>query len=161
MKPLIVYYSFSGNTKRIADMLQKETGGELAEIKTVVPYTGDYNAIVSQGQDEVNRGYTPAIQPLSLPWEASDAILLGTPVWWYTFASAVKTFLETYDFNGKTVYPFVTNGGWLGHTLKDIEKICAGASVKPGINIKFSGDQLDTPLSEIERWVRQIEESAK
>ena len=67
MKPLIVYYSLTnGNTKRIAEMLQQATQADIAEIQTVTPYAGGYDAVVAQGQEEVNRGYEPEIQPLSV-----------------------------------------------------------------------------------------------
>ena len=115
MKSVIVYYSYGGNTKEIAEMIHKNTGAEMAEIKTVTPYKGSYNSVVSQGQKEVNRGYMPEIMPLEIDINNYDKIFLGTPVWWYTFAPAVKTFLNNNDFNGKTICPFITNGGWIGH----------------------------------------------
>ena len=65
-------------------------------------------------------------------------MILGTPVWWYTFAPAVKTVLSAADWNGKTVYPFATNGGWIGHTFRDMKTACAGADVKQGLNIRFA-----------------------
>lgn len=93
MKPLIVYYSYGGNPNRIAEMIQKKTGGDLLRIETVVPYTGSYNSVVNQGQEEVNRGYCPEIKPVNVDWSQYDTIILGSPVWWYTFAPAIHTFL--------------------------------------------------------------------
>lgn len=98
MKALIVYYSYTGNTKRIAQMIQNEIGGDIAEIETVVPYEGDYNIVVDQGHEEVNRGFMPQIKPLNVNIKDYDTVILGTPVWWYTFAPAVKTFLNNNDF---------------------------------------------------------------
>lgn len=151
MKTLIVYYSYTGNTKKIAEKIHKEIGGDIAEIKTVVPYKGSYNSVVEQGKKEVNQGYMPEIEPLGVNLEEYDTIILGTPVWWYTFAPTVKTFLEQNDFSGKKIYTFTTNGGWIGHTFKDVEKVCTGASVKGEINIRFDEDKLRTPENEIER----------
>ena len=156
MKTLILYYSYLGNTKRIAEMIQKEIGGDIARIETVVPYDSDYNKVVNQGQAEVNRGYMPKLKPLDIRFEDYDRIILGTPVWWYTFAPAMHTFLANHDFSGKTVYPFVTNGGWIGHTLKDIAAVCKGAKVERGINIKFDEDQLRTSETEIRKWIQEI-----
>lgn len=93
----------------------------------------------------------PEIEPLGVNLEEYDTIILGTPVWWYTFAPAVKTFLEQNDFSGKKIYTFATNGGWIGNTFKDVEKVCTGASVKGEINIRFDEDKLRTPKNEIER----------
>ena len=156
MKTLILYYSYRGNTRKIAEMIHQEIGGDMAQIETVIPYSGDYNKVVNQGQDEVNRGYMPEIKPLTVNFEDYDTVVLGTPVWWYTFAPAIKTFLESHNFVGKTVYPFVTNGGWIGHTLKDIEKACAGAAVEKGINIKFDEATLRTAKKEIQEWIKKI-----
>lgn len=85
-----------------------------------------------------------------------DTIVLGTPVWWYTYAPAVKTFLDENDFSGKTVYAFATNGGWIGHTFNDVERECTGAEIKPGLNIRFDEERLITPESEIYDWINKI-----
>lgn len=154
MKTLILYYSYLGNTKKIAEMIHREIGGDMARIETVVPYDSDYNKVVDQGQDEVSRGYKPEIKPLAVDFGDYDTIILGTPVWWYTFAPAIKTFLEWHDFTGKTVYPFVTNGGWIGHTLKDIAAACKGAKEEKGINIKFDEATLRTSEREILAWIK-------
>ena len=82
MKKVIVYYSYRGNTKSIAEMIQKSTGADIARIETVVPYDGDYNSVVNQGQDEVNSGYCPKIKPLNIDLSKYDEVILGTPVWW-------------------------------------------------------------------------------
>jgi len=120
---LIVYYSVSnGNTKRIAQWLQKATDADIAQIETVNPYTGSYNEIVEQGQREVNRAYCPEIKPLEMNPKDYDVIAVGTPTWWYTMAPAVLSFLKSCDWNGKTVIPFQTHGGWPGHVMKDMKK---------------------------------------
>ena len=156
MKTLILYYSYRGNTKRIADMIHREIGGDVLRLDTVTPYSDDYDAVVDQGQREVNEGYLPAITPSPIDISGYDTLILGSPVWWYTFAPAMHTFLKQADFHGKTVYPFATNGGWLGHTLKDFEKACQGAAVKPGLSVKFNEATLRTPESEIQSWIQTI-----
>jgi flavodoxin len=153
MKTLILYYSYGGNTRKIAKMIQHKTGGDIAEIETVKPYTGNYDAVVEQGDQEVKSGFMPEIKPLNLDLSDYDTIILGSPVWWYTFAPAMKTFLHDYDLTGKTIYPFATNGGWIGRTLKDFEKACNGAEVKKGMDIKFNESTLNTPESMINLWI--------
>lgn len=157
MKPLIVFYSYSGNTRKIAEQIARETGGDLAELKTTEAYPDDYDAVVEQGQDEVNRGYMPLLEPLDVNVKDYDIVVLGSPVWWYTFAPAVKTFLHECNLSGKTVYPFATNGGWVGHTFKDVAKECPAATVKKGLDIRFDESRLMTPASEIEAWIRAID----
>lgn len=158
MKKLVVYYSYGENTKGIAEKIAKETGADIVRIETVVPYEGSYNDVVNQGQDEVEAGYCPEIKPLSVDISKCDTIILGTPVWWYTFAPAMHTFLKSQDWSGKTVYPFATNGGWIGHTFKDFKNICHGADVKSGLNIRFDEKTLRTPMKEIENWIHKIAE---
>ena len=157
---LVVYYSWSnGNTKRIAEQLANRTGADIARIETVQPYTGSYQDIVDQGQREVNEGYRPPIQPLGVNVADYDVIAVGTPTWWYTMAPAVLTFLEGKDFTGKTVIPFMTNGGWPGHVLRDMKKACGGAQFACEMEVKFDsqgGDHLETPQTELDAWMEQV-----
>lgn len=156
MKTLILYYSYGGNTKRIAEMIQREIGGNIARMDTVVPYDGDYDEVVNQGQREIAEGYCPELKPLHIDWRDYDTIILGSPVWWYTFAPAMRSFLEQADLTGKIVYPFATNGGWLGHTLKDFEEACKGAIVKPGLDVQFDESMLRTSEKDIQAWINTI-----
>ncbi|NMM64271.1 hypothetical protein HBE96_16720 [Clostridium sp. P21] len=152
-KKLIVYYSYTKNTKKIAEQIQKATDADICEIETVKPYAGDYNSVVDQGKQEVDRGFKPEIKPLRVNLEDYNTIIIGTPVWWYTYAPAVATFLSEYDLSGKTIIPFATNGGWLGHTLKDIEKACKSAIVTNAIDIKFNTDKMVTPEITLNKWI--------
>lgn len=159
-KMLIVYYSVSnGNTKRIAEQLQRATGADIARIETATPYSGSYNDIVEQGQREVNRRYQPKIKPLNLNLADYDVIAVGTPTWWYTMAPAVLSFLKSYDWKGKKVIPFQTHGGWPGHVIKDIKNACKGADFSHEMEIQFDstgGAELVTSDKEIEAWIAQI-----
>lgn len=85
MKTLILYYSYGGNTKRIAEMIQREIGGDIARMDTVVSYDGDYDEVVNQGQRETAEGYCPELKPLHIGWRdttPSSWVLLsgGTPL---------------------------------------------------------------------------------
>ena len=157
-KLLIIYYSWSnGNTERIAKMLQSETDSDILKIDTVVPYSGSYDDVVNQGQNEVQRGYEPEIKPLDINIADYDVIAVGTPTWWYTMAPAVKTFLHQQDFTGKTVVPFMTNGGWPGHVIKDMKAACKGANVVCDMQIQFDstgGSNLETPQEQINEWIQ-------
>ena len=161
-KLLIVYYSWScGNTERIAKSLQSVTGGDLLRIDTAVPYTGSYDDVVAQGQREVQQGFEPKLKPLDASIAGYDVIAVGTPTWWYTMAPAVKTFLHSQDFTGKTVVPFMTNGGWPGHVIKDIKAACPGADFACEMQVQFDsngGDRLETPENKITAWAKQVKE---
>lgn len=161
-KMLVVYYSWSnGNTKRIAEQLAIETGADIARIETVEPYSGSYEDVVEQGKREVEAGFMPQINPLSVNIADYAVIAIGTPTWWYTMAPAVLTFLKTSDFTGKTVIPFMTNGGWPGHVIKDMKAKCKGASFMHEMQIQFDSqgkDHLETSESVITEWIAHVKE---
>lgn len=160
-KILITYFTYSnGNTKRIAEMLHEAIGGDLEKIEMLHPYTGSYDDVVAQGQREVQRGYEPPIKPLSVNVEDYDVIAIGTPTWWYTMAPAVLTFLRSHKWAGKTVIPFMTNGGWPGHVIKDMKKACTGAKFMGEMEVQFDstgGDILETPTSKLDKWLHEVE----
>ena len=164
-KMLIVYYSWSnGNTKKLAEEIQQTTGADIVRIDTKTPYTGGYDAVVAQGQEEVQRGYEPPIKDLGIRLEDYDVIAIGTPTWWYTMAPAVLTFLPTNDFTGKTVIPFMTNGGWPGHVIKDMKENCQGATFAHEMQIQFDSngkDHLETSEDVITEWIGQINTDIK
>lgn len=159
-KLLIVYYSWScGNTERTAKALQSVAGGDLVRLDTAVPYTGSYNDVVDQGQREVNAGFEPELKPLSVNVADYDVIAVGTPTWWYTMAPAVKAFLHGQNFAGKTVVPFMTNGGWPGRVIKDMKEACSGAKFACEMQVRFDsdgGDRLETPESDIMLWTQSV-----
>ena len=107
--------------------MQSVADGDLVRLDTAVPYSGSYNDVVDQGQREVNAGFEPELKPLSVNVADYDVIAVGTPTWWYTMAPAVKTFLHGQNFAGKTVVPFMTNGGWPGRVINDMKAACPGA----------------------------------
>jgi len=155
-KKLIVYYSYTNNTKKIAEKIQKTTSADIFAIETVEPYVGDYNSVVEQGKEEIDQGFKPEIKPLSVNLADYDTISIGTPVWWYTYAPAVATFLSEYDLSGKTVNPFVTNGGWIGHTIQDVENVCKNAIVTNEIDIRFDTDKMVTSIADLDKWIARL-----
>ena len=159
-KMLVVYYSWSnGNTKRIAEKLADATKADIVRIETKNPYEGSYNDVVSQGQREVQNGFMPEIQPLRVDVKDYDVIAVGTPTWWYTMAPAVHTFLHGQNWSGKIVIPFMTNGGWPGHVIRDMEKECSGASFPLSLQVRFDstgGDHMETPAEEVDAFVAEV-----
>lgn len=159
-KMLVVYYSWSnGNTKKIAEQLANKTGADIVRIETAEPYSGSHEDVVEQGKREVEAGFMPLINPISVNIADYDVIAIGTPTWWYTMAPAVLTFLTTNDFTGKTVIPFMTNGGWPGHVIKDMKDKCKGAAFAHEMQIQFDSmgkDHLETSEDVITEWIGQI-----
>lgn len=132
-KILIAYYSLSGNTKAVAEKIQNLTGGTLYEIVPQKPYPSDYNTVVEVAKQEKQNGVYPELKS-SVDVTNYDVIYVGTPVWWYTMAGPVKTFLKTNDFSGKVIAPFCTHGGGgASKTYTDIAEYATGAEIREGL----------------------------
>ncbi len=156
MKKLVVYYSFSGNTRSVARKIAQALEADIAEIRTVKSYPDDYDVLVSLGKREVESGCIPQIYPLAVNAQDYDVIVLGTPVWWSTYAPAVKTFLKNVKWGGKRVYTFATNGGSLGHTPSDFRKALRGATVPPTLSVRFDEGRQITTEHELNMWIMGI-----
>lgn len=151
-KPLIAYYSLSGKTKDIAQKIQKLTGGVLFEIKTLSAYPVDYDEVVKKAQIEKEHNVKPELLDNG-DISFYDTIFIGTPVWWYTFASPIRTFLTEHDFTGKTIIPFCTHGGGGEASVFDeIKELCISAKVKQG----FVSYENTAKIPEIESWLKRV-----
>lgn len=149
-KILIAYYSYSGNTRKIAEKIKKLTGGDLFEIKPVKSYPANYNDMINLAKKEKETDYKPELTEKT-DLADYDTIFLGTPVWWYTFASPVRTFLSENDFSGKTIKPYCTHGGGgASNTFTDIQKLCPDANVKEGLEF-IENSAKD---AELEAWIK-------
>ena len=137
---LIVYYSRSGNTRKIADLIQQEVGGILHEIEPETPYPRSYDATVDQAKREIQAGHKPALQSALADVESYDTVFVGSPNWWNTIAPPVATFLSEHDLSGKTIAPFCTHGGGgLGRVGEDIARLCPESTVLRSFHIYGSG----------------------
>ncbi len=137
MKKLVAYFSASGVTKAAAQRLANAVGADIFEIKPTVPYTRadlDWMNKKSRSSLEMN-------DPSSRPEIADrcdnigeyDTVYLGFPIWWYVAPTIIDTFLESYDFSGKTIIPFATSGGsGMGKTVDVLKKVCPDAVWKQG-----------------------------
>ena len=149
-KILIAYYSHTGNTKSVAEKIQSLIGGDLFEIKTTQTYPANYNDLINQAQIEKQNNVMPKLVE-SIDISDYDKIFIGTPVWWYTFATPIRTFLAENDFSGKTIVPFCTHGGGgASSTYTDIQGLCPNAVVEEG----FTSYQDSAKLSDIEAWLK-------
>lgn len=160
MKKLVVFYSYTGHTKMIAESIQRKLNCDILEIKPFKPYSTDYQTVVDEEQNNSSVGKTPDIQKIDKNLNDYDEIIIGTPVWWYTIAPVIRTFLTQSDLSNKTIKPFVTNAGWLGHTFQEIQKLCHDSRVDKGMNIVFTEDhhvsQLVTSPDEIDEWIEKL-----
>ena len=159
MKTAMIYFSYSGNTKEIISQIQEKIEADVFEIKAKTPYSDNYDEVVELGQEEVNQGVLREIEDLDLNLDNYDTIILGTPVWWYTYPPVVHTFLTKYNLKEKRVMPIITNGGWLGHTVEDIKKYCP--NVTNELILQFDGDRLETNPDKIEQFIKEVKKEWK
>ena len=154
-KALVAYFSASGVTKRYAERLAKAAGADLFEIKPRIPYTSaDSNWQNAQSRSSVemkNPDSRPEIAEKLPHMEHYDTIFVGFPIWWYVAPTIIDTFLESYDFSGKTVIPFATSGGsGMGKTALVLRKVCPAADIKDGKVLNGLSDE------QIARWAKEF-----
>ena len=134
---LVAYFSAGGVTRSVAEKLADEIGADLFEIVPEKPYTNadlDWQNSRSRSSVEMkDRNARPAIASKVADMSRYDVIFVGFPIWWYREPSLVDTFMEAYDFNGKTIIPFATSGGsGLGDAPKNMQALAKGSKVESG-----------------------------
>jgi flavodoxin len=134
-KMLIIYYSFSGNTKYIAEKIREKTGGDVFEIETVKTYPAEYSALTEEAKRELQAGDLPALKKNPPDMSSYDLILVGGPVWWYTVATPVMSFLRQADFAGKKVSAFCTHEGGIGKFFQHFKEQAKNAVVLEGLDL--------------------------
>jgi len=154
-KVLVAYYSYGGNTREIANQIQKSMGGDIFEIQAAKPYPNDYDAVVNQARKELESGYKPALKTKIDNIKSYDFVFIGYPNWCNTFPAPVKTFLSEYDLSGKTIVPFCTHeGSGLGRSIMDISKLCPQSTVLDGVAIR--GRDVKTVQHKVSEWLEDI-----
>jgi flavodoxin len=157
---LVVYFSRSGNTRKIANLVQQQVGGTLHEIQVAVPYPASYNAVVEQAKKEIQAGHKPALRSTLDDVESYDTVFVGSPNWWNTIAPPVATFLSENDLSGKTIVPFCTHGGGgLGRIGQDIARLCPQSTVLSSFEIYGSGG--GNAQARVSAWLSSYELSTK
>lgn len=152
---LIAYFSWSGNTEQVAQIIQQETAGDLFEIAPATPYTDDYDELLDIAQQEQSDNARPELAGQVENWEQYDTIFVGCPNWWSDAPMAVYTFLESYDWSGKTLVPFNTSAsGGFGRSLSGLEESASGASILEGIS--FTERTLGDAQGEVAAWLDEL-----
>ena len=151
---LIAYFSWGGNTRGIAEEIQRQTGADLFEIEMVTPYSTDYNTVLDQAQEAQNNQDRPELSTHVEDMSQYDTILLGYPNWWASIPMPVASFLEEYDFTGKTIVPFCSHGGGrFGQSLTAITKLVPDAVLGEGLAVSYSGGS--SLSSDVTAWLEE------
>ena len=153
MKKLVVYYSQTSNTQKVAVEIATRLKADIAEIVPVEPYDGDFNATIERGKKELNEGILPAIKPLKANVAKYDIVFIGYPVWFGTYAPPIATFLDQVDLSGKIIVPFCTFGsGGLSSSMKDLYKAEPQALILDGYGVRAA--RLDAMPKEIDQFLK-------
>jgi flavodoxin len=139
-KILIAYFSWGGNTRGIARQIQQKTGADIFEIALVRPYSSNYNTCLDEAQRDQQRAARPEIRNKVANMAQYDTIILGYPNWWASIPMPIASFLEAYDFAGKTIIPFCSHGGGrFGQSLTAIAKLAPRSKIADGLSVSYSG----------------------
>lgn len=151
-KTLIVFFSWSGNTRSIARQIHEKVGGDLVELELVRPYSSNYNTCLDEAKRDQERAARPELKTRIENIAQYDTILIGYPNWWATIPMPIATFLDQYDLSGKTILPFCSHGGGrLGQSVSDITKMEPRATVKEGLSVHYSGGR--SLSTDIDTWL--------
>ncbi|MCM1162500.1 MAG: flavodoxin [Roseburia sp.] len=141
-----------GNTEVAAGIIKELTEADMFKMEQVQAYSKDYNECIAQAQADQKRDARPELKHYPESIEEYDEIYLGFPNYWSTMPMAVFTFLEHFDFSGKTIRPFCTHeGSGMGSSEKDIKRLCPNAKVEKGLAIQ--GGSVERSRNEIEKWI--------
>lgn len=172
MKKLVAYYSRTGenwfggsirtisegNTEKAAKMIAKAAGADLYEIRQAISYSDNYTKCIQQAKEDLKHNRRPALVDLPASLDEYGEIWLGSPIYWGTMPMAAFTFLDSFDWSGKTIHPFCTHeGSGLAHMPADIAKQAKGAAVTDGLAIL--GSAVDQAGKSIEQWISRIQNS--
>ena len=157
---LLVYFSYTGHTKYIVEIIKQNINCDVIRLEPVIPYSNDYNKVVNDEQNQESSDIIPEIKDINIDLDLYDTIIIGTPVWWYTIAPVIRTFLKQNDLSNKKIIPFATNAGCLGQTFQEIRDLCPNSNVENEMNIVFTEDyrenQIVTEPDEIDKWMSNL-----
>lgn len=154
-KPLIVYFSQSGHTRKIAHDIQKKIGGDLVEIEVVNPYPADYDTLTKVAKKELEQKFRPDIKTKIPNIGEYGVVFLGFPNWWSSMPMPVYAFIEQNGLDGKTIAPFMTHGGGgLGHAIDDLKKEAPHSKILKPLSVP--GNSVDRAEKDVIKWIEGL-----
>ena len=167
---LVVYFSRAGenydvgvieegNTAKLGRIIAEQTGADVFELVPVVPYPEDYDSCLEVATEEQQTDARPEYEGTIENWDQYDTVFIGFPIWWGEIPNIVYTFMEGYDFTGKTVIPFNTHeGSGQSHSQRDIEGLLSSATVLKGLAVRGGKAQNDAEGTgaDVANWLKQI-----
>ncbi len=159
-KELVVYFSWSGNSQKMARWIAEETGADIFRIVPEDAYSKEYSEVADRAKKERDEGTRPALSE-HIPADIMakyDVIYLGYPVWWYDLPMPVWSFLEEYDLSGKTIVPYFSHEGSSNGagSLGRISELAPNSTVKTGDALSIRGGKVSSSENEVKAWVRGL-----
>lgn len=152
---LIAYFSWSGNTEQVAEEIWEQTGGDLFEIVPAEPYPDDFDETADRWHEERDSDARPEIIGQVEDMERYDIVFLGYPIWSSDLPAVNRTFLEQYDFSGKTIIPFCTHGGSsFGNSVNRIKELVPEAEIADGY--ETYGTDVSACTDEVAEWIKGL-----
>lgn len=155
-KTLIVYFSWGGNTKTVANHIHDLIGGDIVEVETVIPYPDTYEEVTQIAPGELASDYRPELKTKVDNMDEYDTLIVGTPIWGGHLTPAMKSFLASYNLSGKAIAPFCTHGGsGTAQSVNDIHSVCPNSTILGSLAVY--GSRAESSRTDVERWLKQIE----
>jgi len=154
-KILVAYYTRTGNTRVVARQISRALGADLFEIRTVDPYPEDYQEQVAVAQQQRDSGFEPPLAATAPGIQSYEAVFLGFPIWGMTAPAVIRSFLSQHDLSGKTLVPFITDGGYgIGQSLEVLADHAPRARLVEGFSRQC--DQERETLEQVKRWLGRV-----
>lgn len=151
---LVAYFSYSGNTRKLAKQIQQFTGGDLFEIQTVKDYPKEYEPCTEVAKKEKEENARPSLKTKVGNMNQYKIVFIGCPSWWHTAPMAVFSFLESYDFSGKTIIPFLTHESREDGAFAAIKKLTPKSKHLKGFDTY--GSRVDRVAPDVQKWLKEI-----
>jgi len=151
---LIVYYSNTGTTEKVAEVLKSKTGADMARIECENPYSTDFMQTVNEFQEEMNNGTTRAIKPLGVEVSNYDTLYIGFPVWFGTYAGPISSFIKNYDLKGKTIIPFCTFGSGGNTAIDRLSEALPESNILPWYGVRTA--RIEKADKEVESYLAAL-----
>ena len=157
---IVIYYSFTGNSKKVAEYVKQKLNSDILELEPEVPFSSDYDEVVNEWQNnDIKRDVE--IKAISMDLSKYKKVVLITSTWWYGITPVMKKFLKDYDLSGKDIIVASANAGWLGHCFKDYKTLLPNSNIKGELNLVFSSEtgkrhDMITSWKEVDNWIEKL-----
>lgn len=157
---IVIYYSFTGNSKKVAEYVKQKLNADILELEPKIPFSSDYDEVVKEWQNnDIKKDVE--IKPINVELSKYKKVVLITSTWWYGITPVMKKFLKEYDLSGKDIIIASSNAGWIGHCFKDYETLLPNSNIKGELNLVFSAEtgkrhDMLTSYKDIDNWIEKL-----